>query len=471
MSFLQYLSVLKARRSMILGILAAVVGLALAVSLLMPKTYSATATVMVDVKSTDPVGNVALGTALQPETLQGYLTTQAEIIGSERTAGKVIKALDLEKDAELRERWAARSADRLTFEAWLYEHLRRKLEVRPMRDRSLIEITYSDPDRRTAASVANAFARAYLETDLEMKVGPARTSTAFFDERTKAVRTKLEQAQVRLSEYQRKWGILVSDEKFDTENTRLAELSTQLTAIEAAAGEADSKRRQGGSLSEVQLSPAVQNLRAELVKSEAKLRDVSSQYGPNHPLYQRTEAEVRTLREAVAAETGRAAGTVGSSARVAREREAQIRAAYEVQRKRVLAMKEARDGASLLVRDLENANKEYEALLTRLGQTHLESQIKQTNVTILNRAMEPYYASSPKLVLNLVLAVFLGLVGGIGTAFALEVVDRRIRDANDLGETLRVPVLAVLEPEGSHRLAGGGDGMLRLTGPSPKAAT
>jgi chain length determinant protein EpsF len=470
MSFLQYLSVLKARRSMILGILAAVVGLAVAVSLLMPKTYSATATVMVDVKSTDPVGNVALGTALQPETLQGYLTTQAEIIGSERTAAKVIKALDLEKDAELRERWAARSADRLTFEAWLYEHLRRKLEVRPMRDRSLIEITYSDPDRRTAANVANAFARAYLETDLEMKVDPARTSTAFFDERTKAVRTKLEQAQVKLSEYQRKWGILVSDEKFDTENTRLAELSTQLTAIEAAAGEADSKRRQGGSLSEVQLSPAVQNLRAELVKSEAKLRDVSSQYGPNHPLYQRTEAETRTLREAVAAETSRAAGTVGSSARVAREREAQIRAAYEVQRKRVLAMKEARDGASLLVRDLENANKEYEALLTRLGQTHLESQIKQTNVTILNRAMEPYYASSPKLVLNLVLAVFLGLVGGIGTAFALEVVDRRIRDANDLGETLRVPVLAVLEPEGSHRLAGGG-GMLRLTGPSPKAAT
>jgi capsular polysaccharide biosynthesis protein len=134
-------------------------------------------------------------------------------------------------------------------------------------------------------------------------------------------------------------------------------------------------------------------------------------------------------------------------------------------------MKEARDGASLLIRDLENANKEYEALLTRLGQTHLESQIKQTNVTILNRAMEPYYASSPKLGLNLVLAVFLGLVGGIGTAFALEVVDRRIRDANDLGETLRVPVLAVLEPEGSHRLAGGGGGMLRLTGPSPKAAT
>ena len=69
MSFLQYLSVLRARRSMILSILAAIVGLALAVSLVLPKTYSATASVMVDVKSLDPIANTALGTALAPETL------------------------------------------------------------------------------------------------------------------------------------------------------------------------------------------------------------------------------------------------------------------------------------------------------------------------------------------------------------------------------------------------------------------
>jgi chain length determinant protein EpsF len=466
MSFLQYLSVLRARRSMILSILAAIVGLALAVSLVLPKTYSATASVMVDVKSTDPVGNVALGTALQPETLQAYLTTQAEIIASERTASKVIKQLDLEKNETLRERWSTRSADRLSFESWLVEHLRRKLEVRPMRDRNLIEITYSDPDRKMAAIVANTFARAYLETDLEMKVDPARSSAAFFDERTKAVRGKLEQAQTRLSEFQRKRGILVSDEKLDTESTRLAELSSQLTAIQATAGEADSKRRQGDSHADVLQNGLVQNLRAELAKAEAKLREVSSQYGPNHPLYQRADAEARTLREAVAAETSRAAGTMGSNARVARDREAQIRAAYEAQRKRVVEMKVARDEAYLLIRDVENANKEYDALLTRLGQTNLESLVKQSNVTILNRAMEPFYPSSPKLVLNVVLAVFLGLVAGMGAAFGLEAVDRRIRDANDLGETLRLPVLAVLEPASARLLPGGQ--MLRLQGPVPR---
>ena len=469
MSFHQYLSVLNARRTMILGVLGAAVAVALAASLLLPKSYSATASVLVDVKLTDPTGGAALGTALQPETLQAYLATQAEVIAGERTTGKVVKALGLETDAALRGRWSARSGDRLSFEDWLVEQLRRRVEVRPSRDRNVIDITYSDPDRKLAAKIANTFAQAYLETDLELKVDPARSSAAFFEERTKAVRSKLEQAQAKLSAFQRKRGILVSDEKLDVETTRLAELSSQLTTLQSSAGEAESRRRQGDNLSDVLQSPLVQGLRSELAKAEAKLRDVGSQYGPNHPLYQRTEAEVKTLREAVAAETTRAAGTVGASARVARDKEAQVRAAYEAQRKRVLEMKVARDEALLLVRDVETANKEYDTLLVRLGQTNLESQVRQSNITILNRAMEPIYPSSPKLVMNLILAVFLGLVAGVGLAFGLEAVDRRIRDANDLSETLRLPVLAVLEPEAGRRLPGAS--MLRLPGPAPRAAS
>jgi chain length determinant protein EpsF len=468
MNFLQYLSILQARRTVILAILGAAVALGIAASLLLPKSYSATASVLVDVKSNDPTGGVPLGTALLPETLQAYLATQAEVIAGERSTDRAVKLVELDKDPGLRAAWTASAAGRVGFEDWLAERVRRKLAVRPSRDRNVIEITYEDPDPKRAAAVANAFARAYLETDLELKVDPARTSAAFFDERSQAVRTKLEQAQAKLSAFQRKRGILVSDEKFDVENTRLAELSSQLTLLQGATVEAESRRRQVGSLSDVTQSPAVQGLRAELAKSEAKLREVGTQYGPNHPLYQRTEAEVRLLREAVAAETGRAAGSVGASARVAREREAQVRAAYEAQRKRVLELKVARDEAFLLIRDVENATKEYDALQARLGQTNLESQVRQSNITVLNRATEPLYPSSPKVLLNLVAAVFLGLVAGIATAFALEALDRRIRDAHDAGETLHLPVLAVLEPPPGRRLPG--ETILRLPGAPPRTA-
>jgi len=465
MSLLQYFSVLRARRVVIFAILGATVAIVASVSIALPTTYTGTATVLVDVKSADTVGGAALGTALMPETLQAYMATQAEVISSERTAKKVIKALDLDQNAVFRERYAARSVEMITFEAWLVEDLGRRLEVRPSRDRNVIEITRSDADRKIAAQVANAFAQAYLETDLELKVEPARNSAAFFEERTKAVRSKLQSAQAKLTEFQRSRGILVTEERLDVENARLGELSSQLTGIQAAAVEAEAKEQNLDRLSDVIQSPLIQGLRADVAKAEARLREVSSQYGANHPLYQRTEAEVTALRGSLAAETARVGGTVVGGARINRQREARISAAYESQRKKVLTMKGARDEASMFVRDVENASKEYEALMTRLGQTNLESLVNRTNLTILNHATEPFYPSRPKILLNVVLAVFVGLVAGVATAFAMETLDRRVRDSNDLAEVLHLPVLGVLVPAAAGLPHGAQ--ALRLPGAAP----
>jgi chain length determinant protein EpsF len=465
MSLLKYLTILRAWRFTILGILFFCVGIAVAASMLLPKTYTATTSVLVDVKMNEPTGGAALGTALLPETLQAYIATQAEVMSSEPSTLKVIEALGLAKDAQLRAAWEALQGNKLPFDDWLVDRLRRKLQVRPSRDRNVIELTFSDGNATRAADVANAYARAYLDTTLDLRVDPARSSAAFFSEQTAAARTKLAQAQTRLSDFQRTRGIIVNDERLDAETARLAELSRELAMVQGSVGEAEAKRRQAGDVSDVQLNPLVQGLRTEVAKAESKLRDVASQYGRNHPLYQRAEAELATLRESLATETSRATNTVGATANVARDRESRIRAAYDAQRGQVAAMKLARDQAFLLVRDVENATKEYEAVLARFGQTRLESQVRQTNVTILNRAVAPIYPSSPKLFVNVALAVFVGTLAGVLVALGLEARDRPIRNSGDLFDTLGVPVLAELVPEPFPRGRGGSGGLPRLPAP------
>lgn len=453
MNLLHYLSILSARRAVVLWILAGSVSVVMAFTLMLPKTYMATATLLIDVKLTDPVGGVALGQALLPETLQAYMTTQAEVITSQHAARKVIASLKLDENATLRKKWEAGEKREDSFDDWLIHDVRRRLDVRPSRDSTVITITYTDTDRKMAASVANAFAQAYLDTHLDLQVEPARRSAAFFDKRTQAVREKLEKAQTKLSEFERKHGFVASTEKLDVEAARLTELSSQLTAIQAAAAEANYKQRQGSALSEVNTSPVVQTLRGELAKAEAKLREVGAQLGTNHPQYQRTEEEVKALRERVDIETARASESVRAAARVTRQREDQIKAAFEAQRTKVLAMRAARDQAALLVHDLENAKKEHNDLLQRLGQTSLESQVTQTNASILNHATDPLYPSSPKLVLSFIVSVLLGILGGVGAAFTLEVLDRRFRDADDLAETLGLPVLGTIESTSDIRKA------------------
>ena len=448
MTFQHYLAILWYRRFSIVAFLVATVAFIMGVTLLLPKTYTATATLLIDVKLNDPLGGVALGQALLPETLQAYMKTQAEIISGERSARSVIARLKLADNKLYREKWQESRANNQPFENWLLDMIRKKLVVGPSRDSTVIYITYSDVDRGVAASVANAFARSYLETDLALKVEPARKSATFYDERTKSVRDKLERAQAKLSEHQRRKGMIATDERLDVENARLAELSTQLTVIQATANESDSKQRQAGSLSEVVASPSVQAMRGELAKAEARLREMGSQFGANHPQYQRTEEEVKSLRERVAIETQQVANTVGATSRVNRQREETTRAAYEAQRDKVMSMRVARDEAALLIHDVENAKKEYDGLLMRFGQTSLESKVTQTNATILNNAAEPLDPSSPKLLLNLILSIFVGGLGGIGLAATREALDRRVRGPADITELFQLPVLGILESTG-----------------------
>jgi capsular polysaccharide biosynthesis protein len=77
-------------------------------------------------------------------------------------------------------------------------------------------------------------------------------------------------------------------------------------------------------------------------------------------------------------------------------------------------------------------------------QSRLESQVVQTNVSILAPAHAPTDPSFPNLLLNTVAAIFLGTFGALGAAFALELIDRRVRSPQDVAEMLQLPVFGVV---------------------------
>src|SRR5204863_5423147 len=120
----------------------------------------------------------------------------------------------------------------------------RKLDVKPSRESSLVEVIYSNPNPDFAAAAANAFARAYIETNLELKVAPARETAVWFDVQLKQLRDQFEEAQTRLSKYQKEKGITSTDQRLDVESARLAEISSQLVQVQAQAYESASRQKQ-----------------------------------------------------------------------------------------------------------------------------------------------------------------------------------------------------------------------------------
>ncbi len=447
MNFSQFLLILKARWLVAVLALGVTVATTLVVSLILPKNYTANVSLVVDSKAKDPI----TGTLLPMQLLPGYLATQVDIIKSQNVALKVVDGLKLSENPTIRQQYQESGQTGGDIRHWLSDLLLKKLDVKPSRESSVIQVEFEGADPRFAAIVANAFAQAYVHTNLELKVEPAKQTTAFYGDQIKQLRGTLEKAQAALSDYQQKKGLVASDERIDVETARLAELSSQLVAAQAQTYDTTSRQSQSqNALAEVEQNPLIQGLKRDLAVGETKLSELAQKVGKNHPQYQRAQAEVDSLRAKLEAEMKVATRSVGTTAKVAQTREGDIRGALAAQKSRVLALKQHRDEAAVLIRDVENAQRLYDAALQRYGQTRLEAQNSQTDIAILNPAVPPTEASSPKVVLNTILAVFLGSLLGIGLAFLMEMLDRRVRSGEDLTAALDLAVLGEIAKGGKH---------------------
>jgi succinoglycan biosynthesis transport protein ExoP len=419
--------------------------------------YSGTAALVLDVKSPDPIA----GTVLPGQNdASSYMGTQVEVVQSERVALRVIDALHLDRDPELHADWLDDTEGRGDYRAWLAERIVRKLDVKPGRESNVINIKYTARTPERAAAVANAFVDAYMEVALQLRVEPARQFNSFFDDRSRQLRESLEAAQNKLSAYQREHGLLTtSDERLDAENQRLTELTQQLVQMQAQAADSSSRHqaaRAGGAMPEAMSSPLLVTLTAELSRQEALVNQLRSRLGEQNPQLREAEANVAQIRDRVAAESRRLSSGFAVNERVDQSRVAQLKAAVEEQRGRLLKLKAQRDEAAVLQRDVENAQKAYDTVATRVSQTQIESQMTRTNVSVLKRASVPPTPSTPNLLLNGAAGLLLALLVGGMTAVLRELRDPRLRTDEDVRLALQQPLLGALPLRGERKLRAGG---------------
>jgi chain length determinant protein EpsF len=439
MSFHQFLLILRARYVAALAVLFVTVALVTGYSLWLPKQYSASTAIVLDVKSADPV----TGTSLQSLMGASYMATQLDIINSDRTARAVVKNLKLEGSTSVQEMWLDATKGRGQLIDWLSALLQKNLDVKPSRESSVININYTATDPAFAATVANAFAQAYIDVNLDLRLAPARQYAAFFVEQTKTAREQVEKAQKALSDYQQKNGIVSADDRLDFETAKLNDTSSQLTGVQAQTTDSQSKRAssKADTIAEVMQNPLVNSLKTDIARLEAKLVESSGNLGKNHPQTLRSESELATLKAQLAQETSKVTSSIDTTYQVGKQREQQLSSALSAQKGRVLMLNKQRDELIVLRRELDSAQRLFDSMSARASQSNIESKTDQTNIAVLNPAVAPTKASSPRVFLNVLVSGFIGTLLGIGLALTLELRNRRVRSAEDLSDALDIPLL------------------------------
>ncbi|MDY7548964.1 chain length determinant protein EpsF [Glaciimonas sp. CA11.2] len=445
MTFYQLLTILRARYKIVLYTLILIVAATTLVSLFLPKTYKASSTMLLNYKGTDPVS----GEVLPAQLVAGYMATQMDIVISRSVALKAVDNLGLANDPVFKQRFADSTKGEETIRDWLADMLLKMVDVSPARESSVVEINAKGKDPRFAAAIANGFANAYQQVNLEIKVAPMRQAATYFTGQIKSLRVDLEAAQSKLSAYQQEHGLVSTDNHLDVETARLNDLSSQLVAAQGQAIEASSRANQamgsgGRDSPDVIANSLIQTLKSSLALAEGKFAQLSKNLAPNHPQYQAAKAEVDRLRAELNSNISATNNGSANNGRILRQREAEVRAALATQTAKVLQLNRARDGLSVLVKDVDNAQRAYDAVNLRLTKSELEGNSNQSDVSLLNAATTPVRPASPNIPLNIVLSVMMGLMLGFALAILQELAHRRVRSDSDAAKALSAPVLGTI---------------------------
>jgi uncharacterized protein involved in exopolysaccharide biosynthesis len=484
MSLEKLFLILRTHARLIISIFTLAVAIACIITYVTPKMYTATASMNFDIAATNPVDN--RGRAVYSEAT--YITTQIGIIQSQNVAREVedgltpyerdrlVAALDAKhsilddlksmiksplraffkgEKKPIREASHGEALDIKSAYSWLARSIGYDLSVEPMFNSRIIEVSYASTDRQIAALMANKISEAYIKTNLQMVIDPARKSKVWFDEQLKSLRKMLEDTQSKLTAYQQKEGIVSSDERLDTENSRLKDLSGQLVAAQQTTRNAVTARQK---LEEVLDSGAplttfgpvfsnsvVQHIKSEIRGLQGQLVQNSNSLGKNHPKMKKLNSELSAARARLDSEIQTITGGISNAADLSGERERDLELALEAQKQLVLDLKNQHDRIAVLKREVETAQATYNAALTQLNTSSMQSMVDQTNVSIVDRANIPGRHSSPDAVKNIVFGVMGGLVLGIGLAVLMEIFSRRVHSREDFAVELGVPLLGHLK--------------------------
>lgn len=407
---------------------------------LTPRSYVASASLLIDSRVPDPVDS----SNSQPSKAASALATEAKIVASAPIAARVAEMIGQLKDPVVRESWMEETGGVQSLRGWVAKRLLGGLEVVTNPTDNLLVIKYTSSNSAKAAQIANAFATAYAAERLAMSTDPARTYASWFEKRIGEARHKLEASQTALSNFQRDRGI-ISTGSIDAESNRLGELSSQLSTAEAQAADARARASVGGAnLAEVQQSAVIQGLRAQIATKSAQIQQMSGELGANHPNMRAASAELGELRAKLASETGQTSSALGAAQAASNSREAQIRQLLAQQRARMLALSEDRSTLEVLESDAASARREYDTVMQQLASMRLRSTLPATNVRELDRAEPPMLPSSPNIAIRFLLSLIFGALLAVGVAAALEFRRPRVRSVGALRALSGAPVVGVV---------------------------
>jgi len=414
--------------------------------------YRAAATVEIvpTSRKVSPVADVAeLGTASYGWFAEErYFNTQYEIIKSRDVSTRVFDKLDLYNHPRFKGQNDPISG------------LVRMIEVEPVKDTGIVEVSLEGTQPEEVATWVNAIADAYVNRNMDQASQMTSQAVSALLREIAPLKERLEDTQTKSFDFAEKANLYVPENQQKMTNERMSSLQSQLTEsqvkraqIESLLHETEEVSSRGGSYDSIQQignDPVIVDLHREKVQLERELEKLLVTYKDKHIRVLEKQSELDKINQKITAEANRVIDGLRTQLALLRDQEARLAHSYDQTKEESLQVNRKASSFQLVQGEATEAKRIYDLINTRVKEITLSSSLLANNLRILDRASVPTVPVKPRSLLNMAIGVMLGLFLGVGTVFFMDYIDNTIRTSEDVEHFLKLNLLAVVPRQGEE---------------------
>lgn len=459
--------ILKRNMWIIGGIVAAALVLGLVATMLMTPRYTASASIQIDQEADQVLGTEnEVQPAVSYQDADRFLQTQVDVLKSRAMAERVAQALGLFNDPSFFDKMAASppdpeptvSRDKQLRDAVL-DTIEDNLSVSLPRDSRVATISFESPEPALAAKIANTYTSEFIKSNLQRKFNSTSYARNFLSQQLAEAKAKLEQSERALNRYARSVGLIKTEQTRPDGTTStgagsvttasLVQLNEATNAATAARIAAEQKWRtvEGRpllSIPDVLTNQAIQDLLNQRARATAALSEERAKHLDAYPTVRQLKAQVDEINDQITTIATGIKQSIRQEYETAKAREASLENQVGALKNATLTEQDRSVRYNILAREADTNRTLYDGLLQRYKEVSAAAGITASNVSVVDNAAVPLEPSSPRLLINLALALLAGLAVAGGVVLVREQLDDAIRAPEDVERKLGIPALGAI---------------------------
>jgi len=479
-----YLEVLLRRKWLIISVLLLTFVTTLILTLSQPKLYESYATLEI-AQSDQNVTNFQELSETTPRWMsEEYFETQVQLITSRALLERVVDRMNLEEHPVIQELFFAETepgpitrleqgikamiksllprdekATPLVDDAFLSEdyllrqsltdYLMGGLEVSSDGTSMLMTVGFLSEDPMLSRDVVNAVCQEFINWRMEQRLGASATAQTFLMKQIDRAKINLEHAEEQMNRFAKTAGIVSMDTNLNGVYRELEGLNGLLADAESELIQREAVYKQAladgpANMPQVMSSPMIAELKAEYARLASEHDQLSVTFQPEYPAVKTLKARMDSVAQRITAEEQKIFQSIKNEFMAAKQRVNTMRSRVEHQKQLALELNERATQYKIMAREVETNKSIYESLLHRSREIESMVGVASSNITVVGPADLSLLPAKPNVRRNLLLAIVVGLMAGVGLAFLLEYFNDTVTNPEEISDRFQIPILGAV---------------------------